>query len=90
MLIEAGAKRRSLPRKFPLRRGRQLVCVVITRDYDTALWVQDPEDFQRCRDETGRLTVWLEMKTDALVNAERLPPKQRVSEYEDRAFADMW
>lgn len=91
MLIAAGAHRMVRPpRRFPPRRGRQFVCVVITRDYDAALWVQDDVDFQRCRDETERLTVWLEMKTDALVNAERLPPNQKVSEYEDRAFPDMW
>ncbi len=90
MLLAAGARRRRAPRKFPLRRGRQLICVAITRYYDAALWVQDAVDFQRCTRDDGRPVVWLEMKSDALVNAERLPPKQKVSEYEDRAFPGMW
>jgi hypothetical protein len=90
MLLSEGARRRSPPRKFPLRRGRQLICVVVNRDYDAALWVQDDVDFQRCRDETERLTVWLEMKTEPLVSADRLPAEQTVDKYEDRAFPDMW
>lgn len=91
MLLAAGAHRMVRPpRRFPPRRGRQFVCVVITRDYDAALWVQDDVDFQRCKRDDGRLVVWLEMKTDALVNAERLPETKRVSDYEDRAFPGMW
>ena len=90
MLLAEGAHRRKAPRKFPLRRGRQLICVMIDRDYDSALWVQDDVSFRQCLEDTGYLVVWLEMKSDALVNAERMPPEQRVSEYEDRAFTDMW
>lgn len=90
MLLAAGARRRKTPRKFPLRRGRQLICVVVNRGYDAALWVQDDVDFQRCKRDDGRLVVWLEMKTEALVNAERLPEAKRVSDYEDRAFPGLW
>ncbi len=90
MLLEAGAKRIKVPRRFPPRAGWQYVAVAIDDTHDAALWIQDEQDFQRCRDETDRLTVWLEMKTAALVNAERLPPEQKVSDYDDRAFTDMW
>lgn len=90
MLLSEGARRRRPPRKFPLRRGRQLVCVFIDQDHDAALWIQDEEHFRRCLTATDRLVVWLEMKTEALVSAERLPEPQRVSDYEDRAFPGMW
>lgn len=91
MLLAAGAHRMVRPpRRFPPRRGRQLVCVAVTRDYDTALWVQDDVDFQRCKRDDGRLIVWLEMKTETLVSAKRLEAVQNVADYEGRAFPDMW
>ena len=90
MLLSEGARRRRAPRKFPLRRGRQLVCVFIERDHDAALWVQDDSDFQRCLAATDRHVVWLEMSTKALVNADRLPAIQRLGDYEPQVFTDMW
>ena len=91
MILAAGAHRMVRPpRRFPPRRGRQLICVVINRGYDAAMWVQDEVDFQRCKRDDGRLVVWLEMKTQVLVNADRLPEIQKLSDFEGRVFPDMW
>lgn len=90
MLLEAGAKRIKVPRRFPPRVGWQYVAVAIHDTYDAALWVQDDVDFQRCKGDDIRLIVWLEIKTEALVSAERLPEVKRVSDYEDRAFPGLW
>jgi len=90
MLLDAGAKRRVPPRRFPPRAGRQYVAVEIQGTHDAALWVQDDVDFKRCKRDDDRFIVWLEMETEPLVSAGRLPPDQKVSNYEDRAFPGMW
>lgn len=77
LLLHHGAKRRPMPRKFPLGPGRQLVCVVVNGAFDAALWIQDEIDFQRCRTSDTRLKVWLEIGNDPLFQADRDPIEMR-------------
>lgn len=77
-----GAKIRRKPRKWPPRKGRQFVAVVVNQSFDAALWIQDESDFERCRAAgEARLVVWLEMASELLVTAEREDLKLPVSEH---------
>ncbi len=90
-LLDAGAVRKfECPRRFPIRRGRQLVCVFVDGLADHALWIQDREDFVKARDSKARLRVWLELASEDLVTAERLPAVCLVDDTSPPIFSDLW
>ena len=90
MLLEAGAKIRRAPRKFPIREGMQLICVEDRIWYDAAMWVHDDTDCGRCRtmhDDRPALITWLEIKNEALFTATREPWEKVIADH-DRPRAD--
>jgi hypothetical protein len=71
LLDHGGVRMVKAPRRFPPRRGRQLVLVLIERE-DLALWITDRAQFDVAK-ETPGLKVWLDLPSAPLLEAERKP-----------------